>query len=103
MNIIEFWFDFGSNYSYLSMMRIRRAVAAANLRVELKPFMLGPIFKSLGWETSPFVLQTLKGDYVWRDMRRQCVKYGLRWQRPSAFPRNTLLAARIALQGEGTS
>ena len=56
MNIIEFWFDFGSNYSYLSMMRIRRTAAAANLRVELKPFMLGPIFKSLGWETSPFVL-----------------------------------------------
>ena len=103
MNIIEFWFDFGSNYSYLSMMRIRRAAAAANLRVELKPFMLGPIFKSLGWETSPFVLQTLKGDYVWRDMRRQCVKYGLRWQRPFLFPRNALLAARIALQGEGTA
>jgi 2-hydroxychromene-2-carboxylate isomerase len=103
MNIIEFWFDFGSNYSYLSMMRIRRAAAAANLRVELKPFMLGPIFKSLGWETSPFVLQTLKGDYVRRDMRRQGVKYGLRWQRPSLFPRNALLAARIALQGEGTS
>lgn len=102
MNIIEFWFDFGSNYSYLSMMRIRRAAAAANLGVELKPFMLGPIFKSFGWETSPFVLQTLKGDYVWRDMRRQCVKYGLRWQRPSVFPRNALLAARIALQGEGT-
>ena len=102
MNIIEFWFDFGSNYSYLSMMRIRRAAAAANLRVELKPFMLGPIFKSLGWETSPFVLQTMKGDYVWHDMRRQCVKYGLRWQRPSVFPRNALLAARIALQGEGT-
>ena len=103
MNIIEFWFDFGSNYSYLSMMRIRRAAAAANLLVELKPFMLGPIFKSLGWETSPFVLQMLKGDYVWRDMRRQCVKYGLRWQRPSLFPRNALLAARIALQGEGTA
>jgi 2-hydroxychromene-2-carboxylate isomerase len=44
----------------------------------------------------------LKGDYVSRDMRRQCVKYGLRWQRPSVFPRNALLAARIALQGEGT-
>jgi 2-hydroxychromene-2-carboxylate isomerase len=28
-------------------------------------------------------------------------KYGLRWQRPSVFPRNALLAARVALQGEG--
>ncbi|MGZ5202633.1 MAG: DsbA family protein [Telluria sp.] len=101
MHTIEFWFDFGSNYSYLSMMRIRRLAADAGVRIALKPFMLGPIFKSLGWETSPFVLQTMKGNYVWRDMQRQCAKYGLRWQRPSVFPRNALLAARIALQGEG--
>jgi len=102
MKDIEFWFDFGSNYSYLSMMRIRRLAANAGLQVQLKPFMLGPIFKSLGWETSPFVLQAANGDYVWRDMQRQCDKYGLRWQRPSVFPRNALLAARVALQGEGT-
>jgi 2-hydroxychromene-2-carboxylate isomerase len=101
MNSIEFWFDFGSNYSYLSMMRIRRLAATAGVRVELKPFMLGPIFKTHGWETSPFVLQTMKGNYVWQDMRRQCLKYGLRWQRPSVFPRNALLAARVALLGEG--
>jgi 2-hydroxychromene-2-carboxylate isomerase len=100
MDDIEFWFDFGSNYSYLSMMRIRRLAAGAGLRVRLKPFMLGPIFKSLGWETSPFVLQEMKGKYVWRDMERQCEKYGLRWQRPSAFPRNALLAARVALLAE---
>jgi 2-hydroxychromene-2-carboxylate isomerase len=101
MNDIEFWFDFGSNYSYLSMMRIRRLATDAGLRVHLKPFMLGPIFKSLGWETSPFVLQEMKGRYVWRDMERQCAKYGLRWRKPSTFPRNALLAARIALHAEG--
>lgn len=101
MKTIEFWFDFGSNYSYLSMMRIRPLAAQAGFEVRLKPLMLGPIFKSLGWETSPFVLQTMKGNYVWRDMQRQCDKYGLRWQRPSTFPRNALLAARVALLGEG--
>lgn len=101
MQTIEFWFDFGSNYSYLSMLRIRPLAADAGVQVRLKPFMLGPIFKALGWETSPFVLQTMKGNYVWRDMQRQCDKYGLRWQRPSVFPRNCLLAARIALQGDG--
>lgn len=100
MQTIEFWFDFGSNYSYLSMLRIRRLAADAGVQVALKPFMLGPIFKAMGWETSPFVLQTMKGNYVWRDMQRQCDKYGLRWQRPSVFPRNGLLAARIALQGD---
>jgi 2-hydroxychromene-2-carboxylate isomerase len=102
MQTIEFWFDFGSNYSYLSMMRIRRLAAGAGVRIALKPFLLGPIFKTLGWETSPFVLQEMKGNYVWRDMQRQCAKYGLPWHRPSVFPRNALLAARIALQGEGS-
>lgn len=101
MHTIEFWFDFGSNYSYLSMLRIRQLAADAEILVRLKPFMLGPIFKSLGWETSPFVLQTMKGHYVWRDMQRQCDKFGLRWQQPSVFPRNALLAARVALQGDG--
>ena len=101
MQSIEFWFDFGSNYSYLSMLRIHRLAADAGIGVRLKPFMLGPIFKALGWESSPFVLQTMKGNYVWRDMQRQCEKYGLRWQRPSVFPRNALLAARVALQGDG--
>ena len=101
MNTIEFWFDFGSNYSYLSMMRIRRLAADAGVRVVLQPFLLGPIFKAQGWETSPFVLQAAKGRYVWRDMERQCAQYGLRWRRPSVFPRNGLLAARAALQGEG--
>jgi 2-hydroxychromene-2-carboxylate isomerase len=103
MNTIEIWFDFGSNYSYLSMMRIRRLAADAGVRVVPKPFLLGPIFKAQGWETSPFVLQAAKGRYVWRDMARQCAKYGLRWRQPSVFPRNGLLAARVALQGEGAA
>ncbi len=101
MNTIEFWFDFGSNYSYLTMMRIRRLAADAGVHVALKPFLLGPIFKAQGWETSPFVLQAAKGRYVWRDMERQCEKYGLRWRRPTVFPRNGLLAARVALLAAG--
>lgn len=91
---LEFWFDFASNYSYLSVMRIRRL---APYGVTWRPFLLGPIFKEAGWDNSPFVLQKNKGDYVWQDLPRQCVKYGLPWRQPSAFPRNSLLAARIGL------
>lgn len=91
---LEFWFDFASNYSYLSVMRIR---GLAPDGVLWRPFLLGPIFKQAGWDNSPFVLQKNKGDYVWQDMPRQCVKYGLPWRQPSVFPRNSLLAARIGL------
>lgn len=100
MHTIECWFDFASNYSYLSILRIDTLAADAGLEVVLKPFLLGPIFKAQGWDNSPFVLQAAKGQYVWRDMQRQCEKYGLRWQQPSAFPRNSLLAARVALLAE---
>jgi 2-hydroxychromene-2-carboxylate isomerase len=35
----------------------------------------------------------------WRDMERQCRKYGLRWRQPSAFPRVGVLPSRVALLG----
>ncbi|MFL6675012.1 MAG: 2-hydroxychromene-2-carboxylate isomerase [Massilia sp.] len=98
---LEFWFDFGSNYSYLSVMRIGALARAAGVDVCWRPFLLGPIFKSFGWETSPFVLQKEKGNYVWQDMVRECRKYGLPWQRPSEFPRQSLLPLRIAVVGAG--
>jgi 2-hydroxychromene-2-carboxylate isomerase len=99
--LIEFWFEFASNYSYLSVMRIEREAARHEVSVQWRPFLLGPIFQSFGWATSPFVLQPWKTEYVWRDMARQCRKYGLPWQRPSTFPRATLLPARVALLGTG--
>jgi 2-hydroxychromene-2-carboxylate isomerase len=96
---IEFWFDFGSNYSYLSVMRIEAAAAQHDVKIVWKPFLLGPIFKSFGWDTSPFLLQKQKGDYMWKDMVRQCRKYGVPWTRPTTFPRRAVLPMRVALLG----
>jgi 2-hydroxychromene-2-carboxylate isomerase len=96
---IEFWFEFGSNYSYLSVMRIEDEAQRRGVRILWKPFLLGPIFRALGMENSPFVLQKEKGAYVWQDMARQCRKYGLPWVQPSTFPRLGILPARVALLG----
>jgi 2-hydroxychromene-2-carboxylate isomerase len=96
---IEFWFEFGSNYSYLSVMRIEDAAERHDVRIAWRPFLLGPIFRALGMENSPFVVQKEKGAYVWRDMERQCRKYGLRWTQPTTFPRLGVLPLRIALLG----
>jgi 2-hydroxychromene-2-carboxylate isomerase len=96
---VEFWFEFGSNYSHLSVMRIEDAARPHGVRIIWKPFLLGPIFRALGMQTSPFVLQKEKGAYVWQDMVRQCRKYGLQWTKPSVFPRSAVLPARIALLG----
>jgi len=98
---IAFWFEFGSNYSYLSLMRIEALAARAGVTVAWKPFLLGPVLRALGWETSPFVLQPEKGAYVWRDMELRARKYGLPFCRPTEFPRQALLPMRVALLGAG--
>src|SRR4051812_5385605 len=97
LKIIEFWFDFGSNYSYLSVMR----VVGNGIDVVWRPFLLGPIFQSFGWNNSPFVLQKEKGEYTCRDMARQCAKYGIPWRMPTEFPRLGVLPLRIMLVAEG--
>jgi len=92
---LQFWFEFASTYSYLAAGRVERLTAAAGIRLEWKAFLLGPIFRSQGWNDSPFNVYPLKGRYMWRDMERYCARYGLPLTRPSQFPRNGLLAARV--------
>lgn len=96
---LQFWFEFGSNYSYLSVMRIEDLARRAGVAIDWKPFLLGPIFRDLGWQSSPFALQEAKGRYVWRDMEREARKYGLLFNKPSVFPRTALLPMRVALLG----
>lgn len=96
---LEFWFEFASNYSYLALMRIENLAHEAGVEIVWKPFLLGPVFRGLGWPEPPFVVQKEKGRYVWRDMERQAEKYGLPFRRPSAFPRLSVLPARVALCG----
>ncbi|HET7289169.1 MAG TPA: 2-hydroxychromene-2-carboxylate isomerase [Thermodesulfobacteriota bacterium] len=96
----QFWYDFASPYSFLSAMRIDGLSTAAGVRVEWRPFLLGPIFKSSGWDTSPFNIYEAKGRYMWRDVGRRSAKYGVSFRRPSEFPRNGVLASRIAIAFE---
>ena len=96
---LEFWFDFASTYSYLSAVRVRALAQTANVELRFKPFLLGPIFKTLGWDTSPFSIYQAKGRHMWRDLERLAADFELPFRRPAAFPQNGLLAARIALVG----
>jgi len=99
----EFWFDFASTYSYLSASRILDLTHKEGIAVLWKPFLLGPVFKSQGWDTSPFNIYEAKGNYMWRDIERMCEKYNIAYIKPSEFPRNGLLAARVAVAFENES
>ena len=93
---LEFWFEFGSTYSYLCASRIEDVTAASGVRVSWEPFLLGPIFKEQGWDDSPFNIYPAKGRYMWRDMERLCERYGIPFVQPSRFPRSGVLASRVA-------
>jgi 2-hydroxychromene-2-carboxylate isomerase len=84
---LDFFFEFASTYSYPAAMRID------------EPFLLGPIFKQQGFDTSPFNIYPAKGRYMWRDLARTCEDLGLPFRRPEPFPQNGLLAARVAHVG----
>ena len=98
---LDFWFDFGSTYSYPASQRVQALADAARVEVRFRPFMLGAIFKEHGWTTSPFNIYPAKGRYMWRDLERICSSLGLPLVRPDPFPQNSLLAARVAVAAAG--
>src|SRR6185312_15717040 len=98
MKKLDFWYEFASTYSYLAAMRIEGLAKEAGVTVAWKPFLLGPIFKAQGWETSPFLLQKTKGQYMWRDLTRLCEDAGLpKFTAPKNFPAHSVASARVAL------
>jgi 2-hydroxychromene-2-carboxylate isomerase len=96
MSRVEFWFEFASTYSYPAALRIEEVARSADVALEWRAFLLGPIFGAQGWNDSPFNLYPAKGRYMWRDLERICGELGLPFRRPSQFPRNGLRAARVA-------
>ncbi len=100
---LEFWFEFGSTYSYLSVARIEDAAAEAGVPVRWEPFLLGPIFAEQGWDDSPFNVYPAKGRYMWRDMERLCESQDVPFAKQSRFPRSGVVAARVACLARATS
>jgi len=101
--VLNFWFDFASTYSYPAAIRIAPLAREAGVTVRFCPFLLGPVFKVQGWNTSPFNLYPAKGRNMWRDLERLCGDVNLPFRRPEPFPQNSLLAARVALVGLNTT
>lgn len=99
---LEFWFDFGSTYSYPAAMRAEELAKAHNVALKWRPFLLGPVMKMHGHSGTPADLPAAKLQYIWRDTDRICTSQGIEFRRPSTFPRSGLLAARVALCGTGT-
>ena len=98
---VQFWFEFASTYSYLAAMRIAGLAAERGVPFAWRPFLLGPIFAKQGWNDSPYNLNPIRGAYMWHDVARASARLGIPFKKPSVFPRNSVLAARVACASEG--
>lgn len=95
---IEFWYEFGSTYTYLTVARLRAVAAREGVKVTWRPFLLMPLMISQGMARGPFLPYPQKLDYMWRDLERRAQEHGVPYRRPSKYPPDDVLtSARVAL------
>lgn len=92
---IDFYFDFSSPYAYIAIQQIEALAAKHGRSVNWQPILIGVIFKNLG--SMPLVEYPLKGAYSRHDFARSARFVGIPFNMPTAFPINTVNAARAAL------
>lgn len=64
MQPVDFWIEFGSTYTYLSVARIGKFAAAQGVEVRWQPFFLMPIMAELGMTEGPFLPFPSKARYI---------------------------------------
>ena len=98
---LEFWFEYGSTYTYLTVARLAAVAGEREIPVDWRPFLLMPILIEEGLEKGPFLPYPNKLRYMWRDLQRRARRHRIPYQKPSQYPPNTLLTARIGYLAQG--
>jgi 2-hydroxychromene-2-carboxylate isomerase len=91
---LEFYFDYGSPYSYLADTQVEAIAKRTGAELVRKPMLLGGVFKSTG-NSSP-AEQPQKSKWSAFDMPMWAKHYGVPFQRNPFFPVNTLALMRGA-------
>jgi len=82
---VDFFFNFGSTYSYLSIMRLEDEAAKAGVAVRWRPFNVRKLFVEQA--NIPFPKEkAAKVAYMWRDIERRAARFGLEWNGVPPYP-----------------
>lgn len=82
---VDFFFNFGSTYSYLSIMRLEDEAAKAGVAVRWRPFNVRRLFVEQA--NIPFPKEkAAKVAYMWRDIERRAARFGLEWNGVPPYP-----------------
>src|SRR6478609_2720575 len=98
---IDFFYFFGSVYAGPSIFRMRKLADAAGVDIVWRPFNVRPLMKE---NNVALRSETLKVNYMWRDVERRCALHGVPYVRPPAWPTDpdlvhNLVGALAAAEG----
>ena len=91
---VEFYFDFGSPYSYLAYKALPGIAAAQGAQIAWRPMLLGGVFKATG-NHSPVEIPA-KSKWLQLDLERWAARYAAPFRHNPHFPINTLTLMRGA-------
>ncbi|GEP62122.1 2-hydroxychromene-2-carboxylate isomerase [Reyranella soli] len=91
---LEFYYDYGSPYSYLADTQVEAIAKRVGASLSRKPMLLGGVFKATG-NASPMTVE-LKSKWSAFDMPMWARHYGVPFNHNPFFPVNTLALMRGA-------
>ena len=95
---LEFFFDYGSPFSYLADTQLKGLAERTGARVIYRPMLLGGVFKETG-NSSPIAIEA-KRKYMMADLERWAKRYGVPPLHNAHFPINTIRLMRGAVAAE---
>jgi len=96
VSVVEFFYDYGSPYSYIANSQLRGLCERTGCRIEYRPMLLGGVFKATGNRSPAEEPVEAKRNYLGSETRRWVAHYGLPFRGNPHFPVNTLLLMRHA-------
>ena len=95
---IEFYFDFGSPYSYIAYKEIKKIEKKNTFKIKYMPICLGGLHNSAGVTPAAFI--SIKAKYMIKDCKLWAEKYKITFKFNNYFPINTLNLMRCVLVAE---
>ena len=89
---LEFFFDYGSPFSYLADSQLKALAERTGARVVYRPMLLGGVFKETG-NSSPIAIAA-KRKYMMADLERWAKYYAVPALHNAHFPINTIRLMR---------
>ena len=94
--VVEFFFDYGSPFSYLADTQLQGIAARTHASIVHRPMLLGAVLKATG-NSSPMTVPA-KARHMGRELERWAKRYGVPFQlNPFPFLGNTLRLMRGAV------